>query len=166
MDKRTWVKEKLDKLSDAEYVAMWNAYCEKNGYTDGVIHRMEKFNDMMGVKTPIEIADAVCGGHFNSNDDWFVHKEMYGDEIISDCDARYLSEEWDFLDDILENMDYVPYKLPLGFCDTLYRDAVLGDMEKSEREKFEKWYEEAYFCPMYELDLDYLLEEWETERED
>ena len=157
MDKRDWIKEQLDKLTDAEYVAVWNEYCEKNGYTDGVIHSMVEFNEMMEGKTPLEIADAVCGGHFNTNDDWFVYKVMYGDEIISDCDARYLSEEYDLLDDILDNITRYEHILN----DAEYRNAVLKDMDDSERVPFESWFDNSYSCYMYELDLYDLLVEWQ-----
>lgn len=159
--KENWVKSKLDKLTDAEYVAVWNGYCERNGYTDGMIHPMEKFNGMMEGKTPLEIVDAVRGGHFNSNDTWFVFKEMYGDEMVSDCDARYLSELWELLDDILDNMDCDDYRTALHFDDADYRNSELETMDKSEREKFEKWYDETYDCPMYELYINDLLVEWE-----
>lgn len=157
MDKRDWIKEQLDKLSDTEYVKVWNEYCYENGYTDGVIHPMEEFNDMMGAKTPLEIADAVRGGNFNPNDDWLVHKEMYGDEIVSDCDARYLSEEWDLIDYILENITGYEHILN----DAEYRDAMLEDMDDSERVPFESWFDNTYTCYMYELDLDDLINEWQ-----
>ena len=158
MDKRDWVKEQFDKLSDAEYVRYWNKYCEENGYTDGIVLPMDMFNDIFKERTPLEIADAVRGADFNANDDWFVAKETYGWEVTSDCDARYLTEEDDFIDYVMDNIsnpEYVRF-----FDDAEYRDAMLEDMDEDKRKQFESWFDETYTCYMFELDLDDLFEEW------
>ena len=167
MDRRNWVKEQLDKLSDAQYVEVWNEYCNENGYTDGIINPMEQFNDMFRDDyEPLEIADAVRGGNFNANDDWFVFKEMYGLELTSDCDARYLSEEDELIDYIVDNICDAEYVRM--FDDAEYREEFKSDEKFDEKtwERFENWFDETYTCYMFELDPETIIEEWLNEEMD
>ena len=58
-------------------------------------------------------------------------------------------------------MKSFPTAMPVTFPKSEYRNAVLKDMDDSERVPFESWFDNSYSCYMYELNLDELLVEWQ-----
>lgn len=161
MDTRDWLKEQLDKLSEAEYAKLWNGYCETNNYTDDMLHPMEEFNEMFKDTAPLEIMDMGRCSHFNTNDDWFKAKQVYGWEVTSDCDPRYLTEEDDLLDYVEENADSFDF-----LDDSDYREKVSEGWDEVEWKAFEEWFDDEYGCNMFEFDIEVLLDEWEQSGRD
>lgn len=157
MDREKWIGQWLDGLDELEYVRIWNEYCEKNNYTEEIVHPMASFNEMFSGLTPLELADIGNSAvTFNVNDNWFVAKESYGWEVTSDDDARYLTEQTELIDYIADNIGF--YDLD----DADYRRQAKEEFDsESEWEEFEKWFDSEYDCSMCEFDLDELTEEWD-----
>ena len=162
MDTRDWLKEQLDKLSEAKYAELWNGYCDTNNYDEQRLHPMEEFNEMFKESTPLEIADiAASSTAFNVNDNWFVAKQSYGWEVTSDDDPRYLTEEDEILDYVEENAgDFTDF-----LNDEEYRKEVKEGFSEEAWRRFEEWFDEEYGCNMFEFDIEVLIDEWNASEE-
>ena len=87
---------------------------------------------------------------------------MYGSEVISDCDARYLTEEDDLLGYVVENVSFF-----LNFLDDAdYRVAMSEGWIPEEWKEFEEWFDEEYTCYMVEIDFDDLVYDWKSRKEE
>ena len=161
MTRRDWIKEQVGNLPEHEYVKVWNDYCEANGYTDGIVRLMDDFNDMFKELTPLEIIDISRNGKFNTNDTWFVAKEMYGWEVSSDCDARYLTEEDELIDYIEENPEFYQF-----LDDDDYRTTMSEGWDPDVWRDFENWFDDEYGCQMFEIDFDTLVNDWHNSVKD
>ena len=162
MDTRDWLKEQLDKLSEEEYAELWNKYCEANEYEEEMLHPMEEFNEFFKNCTPLELVEIGNNSGFGTVDDnWFRAKGIYGWEVETDDDPRYLTEEDDLLDWVEENASDFTDILD----DTEYRKTIKEGWPEDEWAEFESWFDEEYGCYMFELDIEVLKDEWAASEE-
>lgn len=71
------IKNIIEDMDDSDAVALHNEYCyETNDYDDEIIE-MERFDELCGSMTPLEVARSIVYGDFNPNHDYF-HYNGYG----------------------------------------------------------------------------------------
>ena len=71
------IKNIIEDMDDSDAVALHNEYCyETNNYDDEIIE-MERFDELCGSMTPLDIARSIVCGDFNPNHDYF-HFNGYG----------------------------------------------------------------------------------------
>ena len=100
------IKNYLENLNDYELVAIWNDYCDKNNYYDNKIYNTDNdFDWLFENESPTKIAESVCFGNFNANDNYFIFdgygnlKSGYALELIYvDELARYIAENEEYFD--------------------------------------------------------------------
>lgn len=108
------IKEVLDNLDDDELFSIHCDYCDAACYPDERMFGMDEFDDLYCDNKPMEIAEAVCGTNFSTNDDYFWYNG-YGnlesgyasDHVDTEEVAKWMLEHEDPLDndDIQELFD-------------------------------------------------------------
>ena len=69
---REQIREIILSLSDADFVELFNRYCEDNDLMDDYIYSMDEFDEIMTGKSPWEIARcAYYSGKFCPAHDYF-----------------------------------------------------------------------------------------------
>jgi len=129
-----FIQDIIDNLSDDDLRNLHQDYCECNNYTDDMIFSMCDFNDLNNNKTPLEIAELVCGNDFNPNHDWFKYT-IYGVESSDNVsDLIYIS-------DLVNWVEIDPYRIRkyLDYDEEEELDELLGlnddeDWEEDEDE--------------------------------
>lgn len=159
MTKRGWIEEQVCRLSDEEFVNIWNRYCDDHGTPDCQIYHMDEFNDMFKDLVPADIADMVACGKFNINDDYFV---VLPSCVRSDCDAKYLVDQEELVDDILDNIDFYDFFLSNDDYEEFIKSEVFYDDETAFK-FFMEWFHEEYIegTKIIEFDLDDILSEFQ-----
>ena len=78
------IKNIIEGMGESDVVALHNEWCyETNNYDDEIIE-MERFDELCGSMTPLDIARSIVYGDFNPNHDYF-HFNGYGNfESTSD----------------------------------------------------------------------------------
>ena len=115
------LKEKLMEVIEAmttdEKVTLNNLYCESVLAYDGMIYGMEMFNDLMGDRSPEDIAMCIHFGNFNpmhayfkfdayanleSIHEWDIDDYIFADEIADEIIAKEYAFENDDIQAILD----------------------------------------------------------------
>lgn len=89
------IKEFLTDLNDAEMLAIYREYADRNYYES--VYDMEEFDEIMSNATPTEIARKIYYGEFNPNDNYFIF------------DGNCNLESADYLDELIDYNDIAQY---------------------------------------------------------
>lgn len=124
---------------------LFNSICEELDSWDGFLgddryYPMCDFDELLGGRSPLEIAELVSGEDFNTGDDYFRFT-IYGVESTSDADYSDYSAE-DVLDNAIDNCGH------LWFYDDDFKDIVEALDNR---------------CDYYDYDT---LEEWEDDEDE
>lgn len=83
------IKNIIEDMDDSDAVALHNEYCyETNDYDDEIIE-MERFDELCGSMTPLEVARSIVYGDFNPNHGYF-HFNGYGNFESTDCPTDWI----------------------------------------------------------------------------
>lgn len=98
------VLEKLENLSDDEWVSLHNQYCSNNGYGDDEIHSFdEDFFETFFAGKPMEAARATAFGNVNWSDEYIKFNGYANLESISARDIESVIDKDAIRRDIQEN---------------------------------------------------------------
>lgn len=70
-----------------------------------IVHDMEEFNELMEGLEPLEIADKIENGNFNSNEDLFHYND--NGELVSYMECDYEEYVYDSIDYIEEDIELI-----------------------------------------------------------
>lgn len=70
-----------------------------------IVHDMEEFNELMEGLEPLEIADKIENGNFNSNEDLFHYND--NGELVSYTECDYEEYVYDSIDYIEEDIELI-----------------------------------------------------------
>ena len=126
----------IDNLADGRLFSLFTTYCEANNYTDSMIFDMYMFNELNEGKSPLGIAELVCGENFNPNDEYFKFT-FYGGVQSSDDVMTLIDDYDDFVSWVEFNIDEIREYLEDEEEDEL--DVLLGLKEEEEDDEDEDY---------------------------
>lgn len=126
---REKVVEALQEMQANQVVYIWN---EVTSYGDYWVNFMEDFNDLFYGKKPLEVAEMLEYGDFNSGDDYFAFDGCGNIESFNDLDEYSMFSYYELADNLIENEDVMNEDYGLEkFLD----DDVIEALENEEVEE-------------------------------